>query len=124
VNRPPREDYVRVTVSALGYTFEPAVEYRDGDVLRHLARRLKHFSHDFAHRALRALEIDWTSYDAMPTADAMMDRMPDVMAAARAVGEQIAAEWPDRAYFIEVWQDGREGFAQVFQPFGVPRNQP
>jgi hypothetical protein len=27
-------------------------------------------------------------------------------------------------HFVEVWQDGASGFAQVFQPFGVPRNTP
>jgi hypothetical protein len=46
----------------------------------------------------------------------------DAMDAARRIMRHIVKAWPDRAYFVEVWQEGREGFAQVFQPFGVPRN--
>jgi hypothetical protein len=122
VSRPPREDYVRCSVTAVGYTFEPAVEYRDGDNFFRMLRRLKHFAHDFAHRALDEVQRDWSSFDAMPTAYDILDRLPDPMATAREIGKRISTEWPDRAYFVEVWQQGREGFAQVFQPFGVPRN--
>lgn len=43
---------------------------------------------------------------------------------AQLIGLAMRVIWPDRAYFVEVWQEGRRGFAQVFQPFGVPRNRP
>jgi hypothetical protein len=103
VSRPPREDYVPVTA-------RPAVEY---DVTTSFACcRLKHFAHSLT--AL-VLVLRCNAYD-------ILDRLPDPMATAREIGKRISTEWPDRAYFVEVWQQGREGFAQVFQPFGVPRN--
>lgn len=97
--RPPREDYVRITREAHGYVIEPAVEYRDGDDFQYVARELE------------IAVLDWAR------------NLTDQMAAARAVAKGIQHRWPDRAYFVEVWQDGREGFAQVFQPYGVPRNR-
>jgi hypothetical protein len=95
--RPAREDYVRVTVTRDGWTFEPAIEYRDGESFDDFATALKEMTH----------AITWTD---------------DPMARARVLGKLMSIRWPDRAYFVEVWQEGREGFAQVFQPFGVPRN--
>jgi hypothetical protein len=96
--RPPREDYVRVTSEHDGWTCEPAVEYRDGDSFSGLAAALKQLMEG----------VTWTS---------------DAIARARVIAKLIEIRWPDRAYFVEVWQDGQEGFAQVFQPFGVPRNR-
>ena len=43
------------------------------------------------------------------------------MLLAAAVESQLQNAWPDRAYFIEVGNN-REGWVQVFQPYGVPRN--
>ena len=40
-DRPPEESYVRVTVSHGGYTFEPALEWRDGDHFELRAQQLK-----------------------------------------------------------------------------------
>lgn len=98
--RPPREDYVRVTHTAHGYTLEPAVEWRDGDDFTASVNVLRSIVGEVAVRPLGGV----------------MDR-------AHECAKIIVRCWPDRAYFVEVWQEGREGFAQVFQPFGVPRNR-
>lgn len=98
--RPPREDYVRVTREADGFTLEPALEYREGDSFSFIAQELSHIA-----------------------IDAGFAKHCDQMACAQDAVRRIRARWPDRAYFVEVWQDGREGFAQIFQPFGVPRNR-
>lgn len=121
--RPPREDYARVTLTVYGYTFEPAVEYREGDEFGRLAYLLRGCVHHVAHEAWDTVLREWPHFEAVPTDRLLLERMPDQMAAARRVGERIAKRWPDRAYFVEVWQDGSEGFAQVFQPFGLPRNR-
>lgn len=97
--RPPREDYVRTTREADGFTLEPAVEYRDGDDFRELVYELTSIA-----------------------INAGFAKHRDHMACARDCARRITERWPDRAYFVEVWQEGREGFAQVFQPYGVPRN--
>jgi hypothetical protein len=99
-HRPPREDYVRITLDWYGFTIEPAVEYRDGDSFGFLAAQLKCGVKDYG----------W-------------DKSHDPMEVAMTVARGIEVSWPDRAYFVEVWQEGAEGFAQVFQPFGVPRNR-
>lgn len=98
--RPPREDYVRTTAGYNGFTLEPAVEYRDGDDFRALTYELTKIAIDAANQSV-----------------------DDQMHCARWAGERIAKQWPDRAYFIEVWQEGREGFAQIVQPYGFPRNR-
>lgn len=95
--RPPREDYLHITREVHGYKVEPGVEYRDGDDIEYIGQELWH------------IVKDWTG--------------ADQMLAARAVGQGIAHRWPDRAYFVEVWKDGSIVMAQVFQPFGVPRNR-
>ncbi len=97
MTRPDLEHYVRATVERGAFTCEPAVEYRDGD------------DFDAVVVELRAL------------ADAIYES-DDAMRAARAVGAAIGARWTDRAYFVEVWAGDDRGFAQVFQPFGVPRD--
>ncbi len=98
--RPPREDYVRVTREANGFTLEPALEYRDGDNFKTVTYELTTIAIDAGYQSLG-----------------------DHMLCARWAAERIAKRWPDRAYFVEVWQDGREGFAQCVQPFGFPRNR-
>lgn len=44
------------------------------------------------------------------------------------VGEEVEAllrlAWPDRAYFVEVWPPGDKGWIQIFQPYGIPREEP
>jgi hypothetical protein len=97
--RPPREDYVRATLEFDGFTYEPAVEYR-GDDFDNVVLQL---------RALAKI----VGY---------VHEGTDPMLRAQAIGDLLARRWPDRAYFVEVWQNGTEGFAQVFQPWGCPRN--
>lgn len=111
--RPPREDYVRCSVDCNGFTCEPAVEHRDVDRFHLVVESLSGIA-QAAYHAL--LDEEWRK-----PAGYRSLRL-DPMAVAKAIGTGIANRWPDRAYFVEVWQDGREGFAQVFQPFGVPRN--
>lgn len=98
--RPPREKYTRCTVEAHGYTLEPAVEWRPGDDFADVVSALS----DIARHVAKI----HTATDA----EVVSERMATL----------IARQWPDRAYFVEVWQDGVAGFAQIFQPFGVPRN--
>jgi hypothetical protein len=97
---------VRVTVELDGWTVEPAVEYRAGD--------------DFA-TAAAVLSGAVIAVHAMARIESRMVEVGQMELAER-IGAQMARLWPDRAYFVEVWQHGAEGFAQVFQPFGVPRN--
>lgn len=96
-DRPPREDYVRTSIECLEFTLEPAVEYRDGDVFDVVVHDLERCASDLS-----------SAVDPMKAADLVMSR--------------IKKRWPDRAYFVEVWRTGKTGFAQIFQPFGVPRN--
>lgn len=107
-DRPPRESYVRVTREVSGFTLEPAVEYRDGDDY-HAITQKPYAICDGIVRGLR---------------QPMPRNGLDAMDVAKSVADTIATGWPGRAYFVEVWQDGTEGFAQVFQPFGLPRNRP
>lgn len=100
-DRPPCEDYVRTSVEVGRHTFEPAIEYREGDDYDRLVNLL-----DDVAKAATALKEP-----ANP-----MDR-------AKWIGKQLARLWEDRAYFVEVWEAGRRGFAQSVQPFGFPRNQ-
>lgn len=52
------------------------------------------------------------------------DRAPCVLSVVETVERAITARWPDRAYFVEVWPAGGEdGWIQVFQPYGLPRNR-
>lgn len=43
------------------------------------------------------------------------------LAAAEEIEREIKAVWPDRAYFIEIWNEGQNGWIQIFVPFGLPR---
>ncbi len=97
--RPPLETYVRCTLEFDGHTYEPAVEWRDDD-FDDTVWLLRLFAQSVGYAAMNA----------------------DPMTRARAIGERIADLWPDRAYFVEVWQNGSEGFAQCVQPYGFPRN--
>ncbi len=97
--RPPREDYVRITIDWRGFTIEPGLEYRNGD----------HFPTVAAEMRSTVQTYGWDN--------------DTPMTVAHTIADALVAHWPDRAYFVEVWQEGREGFAQVFQPFGLPRNR-
>lgn len=123
--RPAREDYVRVSVAGGAYTVEPAVEYRADDSFDRVAYNLRSIANRTIHSAISHAEAQlFSTFEPLrPSVNDLIARLPDSMAVAQRIGERIAKQWPDRAYFVEVWQDGREGFAQVFQPFGVPRNR-
>jgi hypothetical protein len=101
-DRPPVERYVRVTIDFGGYTYEPAVEWRDGDGFYEMTERLDAIARD----------------PDRPT------RGSDSMEQAELIGLALRGTWPDRAYFVEVWHGEKNGFAQIYQPFGVPRNAP
>jgi hypothetical protein len=98
-NRPPWESYIRTTVGYAGFTVEPGIEYRSADDFDYVVQELGHVVRDWC-RETRGPIIN-----------------------AESIGKGLAHRWPDRAYFVEVWQTGRNGWAQVFQPYGVPRNR-
>lgn len=99
-DRPPVEEYVRCSFQFGKILFEPAIQWCEGDVFAELVDELRRV----VHEGTRA-------------------HLTDPMTAAKQARLCIATRWPTRAYFVEVWEDGEEGFAQVFQPFGVPRNR-
>lgn len=97
--RPPRETYVRASrpCERAGWVVEPGVEFRDGDSFEQMRSDL---------------------YQCCYTAD--VNGHYTLVGMAEAVGYLIELNWPGRAYFVEV--HGPEGWIQIFQPFGVPRN--
>lgn len=100
--RPPREAYARIVFGdPMGRAeFIAGVELRDGEHWGDLRAELV--------RAVTPLITAHTGgWDLM----------------ARAIERAIVDTWPDRAYFVEVGNDD-DGWVQVFQPFGVPRNEP
>jgi hypothetical protein len=103
IARPPVEKYVRCSMQVGRYLLEPAVEYRSGDVYAQLLEELQCGTQLAVHFA---------------------PEVRDIMHAADLAGGRIAERWPDRAYYVEAWEDGDEGYAQVVQPFGFPRNEP
>jgi hypothetical protein len=102
VTRPPVEKYVRVTIECYGFTFEPAVEWREG-------------GHSFE---------SWTRFLEECVRGTRISNLDDAMSAATKIGDCIRRSCPDRAYFVEVWHGEKKGFAQIYQPFGVPRSAP
>lgn len=99
-DRPPQETYVRVSVERGPLSFEPGIEYREGD------------SYDSMAELLEGLAFA-----------AATNEHGSAMDAARAFGENVKYLWPDRAWFVEVWKHGERGFVQMYQPFGIPRNR-
>lgn len=96
--RPPRERYVRTTLNVAGCTFEPGIEWRDGD--------------DFELMAMKLEETVVNMAMFIPSHRSMMDR-------ATYLGDRIAYYWPDRAYFVEVWEGDGRGWCQVYQPWAA-----
>lgn len=98
--RPPREAYVRTSrpCERVNVTVEPGVEFREGDNFDEMTEQLGTMLvvHD-------------------------PGLLIDPVKIAEPIERAIAATWPGRAYFIEV--HGAGGWYQVFQPFGVPRNE-
>ena len=102
--RPPREAYVRTSrPGTRGATVEVGLEFRDGDSFQVLRESLGGilFANDLSEHTQDPIEL------------------------AAPVEGEIKSTWPDRAYFIEVWSGGDDGgWIQIFQPFGLPRNDP
>lgn len=121
MKRPPEEHYVRATVEVgPNTTIEPAVEWRPGDDWR-----LVHLELEQAARIDGGPSIIG-HYPAVSDACGLAAPVSeyDPMDSAKNVASVIRRRFPDRAYFVETWGGGYRGFAQVFQPFGVPRNRP
>jgi hypothetical protein len=99
--RPPVESYVRSSLVFDGWTYEPGIEWREGDDRERLECYL-------------TLVTEGMFVNAKPT-DTPEER-------GREVGRliEIAFLGEQRAYFVEVFApDGT--WSQTFQPYGVPR---
>jgi len=94
-----RECYLRVVMAIDGVEYIAGLEFRPGDKLGELRTKLK-------------VRMKNASVGLMP------GRWADV---AFAIEKSLKAHWPDRAYFIEVGSE-REGWIQLFQPWGLPRD--
>lgn len=103
---PPRESYIRASyppcLANVRCEVDFGLEWRPGDVIADLQSLLKSFA-GYGHAA------PLVAFD-------------NAMQFAHGLGDLIAKEWPDRAYFIEV-SDAAGGWVQVFQPYGLPRRQ-
>lgn len=105
MRRPPVERYARTSFAAGSLTIEPGLEYERGEDAQGLSRQLR----DVASAAVNEVRIP-------------IERIPfDYLATM--IERAIIAQWPTRAYFIEVHDDAG-CWTQIFQPFGVPRNEP
>lgn len=100
MRRPPREAYVRVEVEWEGMNVTPGLELRPSDRAEDLITELHHLLDEQHGPHLTALE------------------------AALEVEHRILLAFPGRAYFVEVYPPGDDGWIQIFQPFGIPRNDP
>jgi hypothetical protein len=98
--RPPREAYARAVVQCGQLDVVAGLEYRHGDRFVHLRDELRSL--------LRHVSM------------CLGDRADEELLA-KGVEMAIRGRWPERAYFIECGDD-EDGWIQIFQPFGVPRN--
>ena len=98
--RPVRETYVRTSRPSekTGLTIEPGVEFREGDTFADVTQDL---------------------YSCCFQADLAGVYTPIAMAIE--VARLIELKWPGRAYFVEAHSP--DGWIQIFQPFGIPRNK-
>lgn len=99
--RPSRETYVRTSrhCARVNVTVEPGVEFRSGDDFDFMTGLL----HDICFKAEELGEL------------------LTPMELAERAGALIIKAWPDRAYFVEAHD--LKGWIQIFQPYGIPRNQ-
>jgi hypothetical protein len=101
--RPPREIYIRVSRPRnQGGHVDVGLEWRPTD----------------EERDIRYLVREWLREedDAHPSDCGV--------SAAHRIERRIRETWPDRAYFIESWLGSEDdGWIQIFQPFGIPRNE-
>lgn len=100
LDRPPRETYVRTSraSAACGRMVEPGVEFRTGDDFAAMTSALYDICYRLDAGDARSINDD-----------------------AEVVARVIAETWPGRAYFVEV--HSHDGWIQIFQPFGIPRNR-
>lgn len=105
MRRPKREAYARVEVPwvDLGRTIfiELGVEMRAGEEWLDLVT------------GLRQLVEGWVDGE---------QHTVGVVRVAEEIEVLLRLAHPDRAYFIEVWPDCGEGWVQIFQPYGIPRD--
>jgi len=97
-HRPPVEEYTRCSVQTATHCAEPAVEWREGDVFDDVVSLLE---------GLARFRI-------------ASNQGKDPRTVAKAIAGAIAALWPDRAYYVELWEEGRAGYAQVVQQYPMP----
>lgn len=108
--RPPLERYIRDSLTfGDAITVEPGLEYRASDDLPELRARL-------AER-VRAVAL------AVEARIAPIDgwQPEDVQPLALALERELAAVWPDRAWFCEI-HHVQGWWTQIFQPYGLPKN--
>lgn len=104
MNRPAREAYVRGVVTCGAIEVCAGIEYRAGDRFVHLRNTVRTL---VGFALLGILGSDRHTLD------------EDTISLS--VEAAFRHRWPDRAYFVEVGNDD-EGWIQIYQPFGVPRN--
>ena len=110
MSRPPVERYVRLTLTDSDMTFEPGLSWVDGEDIGVLSDRLRHVCEALLYRVTREVcPID--GWD-----------IADFEVIASHFEESMREYWPDRAWFCEV--HGGDTWVQIFQPYGVPKNQP
>lgn len=101
--RKPREAYVRAVIEQDGVEIIAGLEFRRGERGKLLGVQLRIVVNLAIVRLLKHAALD------------------DDEVIAQAVEERIVAQWPDRAYFLEVGRDKQ--WIQIFQPWGVPRER-
>jgi hypothetical protein len=99
------EYYLMVTVDIPGGTLTAGLQRSPGEPLPIIRAELRRVTTD----AALILNGDSITDD---TAAPLID----------AVAARLTATWPDRAWFLEVW-DAVEELAQTYSPFGRPRHQ-
>lgn len=103
ISIPPVELYFRATVVIPGGSIEAGLQRSRGEPLTLLRAELARV---IADEALVLNGSDVTD----ETAGRLID----------AIEERVAAIWPARAWFVEVWQ-AEEALCQVYAPYGMPR---
>lgn len=99
------ERYLRVSIEVPGGSIEAGLQRAAGEPLALLRAEL--------HRLLESEALvlngdDITDDNAAPLIDA--------------IDQRIAATWPARAWFVEIWQ-ADECLSQVYAPYGMPRHR-
>lgn len=99
-----REAYARAVYRVGACEMIAGLEIRSGDDICTIRKRL-----------VGMMALAWADLEELrnPSQDYEM---------AEGVERRVRTWWPDRAFFLEVGVDAdREGWVQVFQPYGLPR---